>query len=86
MHSTKAPGNSILGGIAFVQGTLSAAAACAIVQAAAALEVQHATIILWEYGKDGDMDFFVTNNCPNIVNFAFYEFNKNGFEFTLLDT
>lgn len=46
----------------------------------------HATIILWEYGKDGDMDFFVTNNCPNIVNFAFYEFNKNGFEFTLLDT
>lgn len=31
VHSTKAPGNSIFGGIAFVQ-------------AAAALEVQHATI------------------------------------------
>ncbi len=79
VHSTKAPGNSIFGGIAFVQGTLSAARYHIT-------PILSSSYILWEYGKDGDMDFFVTNNCPNIVNFAFYEFNKNGFEFTLLDT
>jgi hypothetical protein len=94
VHSTKAAGNSIFWGIAFVQGAAGAAAACAIVQGYGSgssaryhiTPILNSSYIIWEYGKDGDMDFFVTNNCPTVVNFAFYEFNKNGFEFTLLDT
>ena len=93
IHSSKPAGNSVFWGIAFVQGTAGAAAASAIVQGYGSgsnaryhiTPILKSSQIIWEYGKDGDMDFFVTNNVPgNSVNFAFYEFNHNGFDITLI--
>ena len=92
IHSSKPAGNSIFWGIAFVQGTNGAAAASAIIQGYGVggsaryhiAPILKSSQIIWEYGKDGDMDFFVTNNVPNTsVNFAFYEFNHNEFDITL---
>ena len=67
VHSTKAPGNSIFWGIAFVQGASSIAAACAVVQGYGTgssaryhiTPILSSSYILWEYGKDGDMDFLL---------------------------
>lgn len=93
IHSSKSAGNSIFWGIAFVQGTAGAAAASAIVQGYGSgsnaryhiTPILKSSSIIWEYGEEGELDFFITNNVPyNPVNFAFYEFNHNGFDVTLV--